>query len=88
MRRTACQAAEPKPALGVVGPDFASEEIEVQRVRRVFSPVGKKRIMRFIQPKSHSKSVKSRLSLVQGSPPMSCSDMHAGGKPWPSPLPH
>lgn len=42
-RRTACQAAEPKPALGVVGPDFASEEIEVQKGQEGFPTVGEKK---------------------------------------------
>ena len=39
----ACQAAEPKPALGVVGPDFASEEIEVQKGQEGFPTVGEKK---------------------------------------------
>lgn len=71
-----------------LAPTLPVKKLRFRRVRRVFPQWGKKRIMRFIQPKSHSKSVKIPPVSGSGLPPMSCSDMHAGGKPWPSPLPH
>ena len=39
--KMACQAAEPKPALGVVGPDFTNEETEVQKGHERFPTGGK-----------------------------------------------